>query len=154
MVLSGETVYFTVNDIIDEYSIGEYYTIFINQNPILDPLGIMLKGDIYDNAEELESDKSYSLMAGSEGLDYYKTTVKKGPTLIIEILNEPDSGSLLWFDTGNGSYSGMYSDWSSDNSKTIKVEGLESGTVCYYYFTSDIDFFDPLQKLELKITER
>ena len=153
MVLPGETVYFSVNDIIDEYSIGEYYTIFINQNPILDPIGIMMKGDIYDNAEELESGKSYSLIAGSEGLDYYKTTVKKGSTLVIEILNEPDFGNLLWFDTGNGSYSGMYSDWGSDNSKTIKVEGLEPGTVCYYYFSSDTDLLDPLQKLVLQITE-
>lgn len=153
MVLSGETVYFSVNDKVDEYSVGEHYTIYIDQNPILDPIGIMMKGDIFNSALELESGNSYSLTAGSEGLDYYKTTVKKGSTLIIEISNEPDFGSLIWFDTKNGSYSGMYSEWNQD-SKTIKIEGLEPGTVCYYYFSSDTDLFDPLQKLELQITEK
>ena len=152
MILPGETVYFSVNDKVDEYSVGEHYTIYIDQNPILDPVGIMMKGDIYNSALELESGNSYSLPAGNEGLDYYKTTIKKGSVLLLEMSNVPDFGSLVWFDTQNGSYSGMYSEWSKD-SKTIKIEGLEPGTVCYYYFSSDTDLLDPLQKLELQITE-
>ncbi|MDA3939831.1 MAG: hypothetical protein PF693_11060 [Spirochaetia bacterium] len=153
MVLPGETVYFSINDIIDEYSVGEYFTIYIDQNPILDPIGIMIKGDIYNSAVELESGNSYILSAGSYGLDYYKTTVKKGSTLLIDILKEPDFGNLIWFDIGQGSYSGMYTEW-GQGSRTIRIEGLAPGTVCYYYFSSDIDLLDPLQKLELQIIER
>ncbi|MEA1911697.1 MAG: hypothetical protein U9N32_08520, partial [Spirochaetota bacterium] len=152
MVLPGETVYFSVNDIIDEYSVGEHYTIYIDQNPILDPIGIMMIGDIYNSALELESGDSYSLAAGSDGLDYYKTTIKNGSTLIIEIVNEPDFGSLEWFDTMNGSFSGMSSEWGS-GSKTITIEGLKPGTECYYYFSSDTDLLDPLQKLVVEISE-
>ncbi len=153
MVSDGETVYFSVNDITDEYSVGEHFSINIYQSYILDTIGIMMEGDIYNNAEELASGKKYSLSAGSEGLDYYKTTVKKGSTLRISVLNEPDFGSLIWFDTKNGSYSGMYSEWGSGY-KTITIEGLKPGTECYYYFSSDTDLLDPRQKLELEIMER
>ena len=152
MIDGGKTIYFSVNDITDEYSIGEHYSINVYQSYILDSIGIMMEGAIYDNAEELASGKKYSLSVGSEGLDYYKTTVKKGSTLRISVLNEPDFGSLMWFDTGNGSYSGMYSEWGS-GTRTITIDGLEPGTVCYYYFSSDTDLLDPLQKLELEITE-
>jgi len=152
MINGGKTIYFSVNDIADEYSIGEHYSINVYQSYILDSIGIMMKGDLYNNAEELTSGKKHSLSVGSEGLDYYKTTIKKGSTLQIGIINEPDFGSLMWFDTGNGSYSGMYSEWGSGN-RTITIDGLEPGTVCYYYFSSDTDLLDPLQKLELQITE-
>ena len=153
MVDGGETVYFSINDITDEYSIGEHYNIAVYQNYILDSIGIMMKGDIYDSAKELTSGKKHSLSVGHEGLDYYKTTVKRGPTLEINVLNEPDYGSLIWFDTKNGSFSGMSSEWDSDK-KTITIEGLKPGTECYYYFSSDTDLLDPLQKLVLQITER
>lgn len=153
MIDGGGTAYFTINDIPDEYSIGEHYNINIYQSYILDSIGIMMKGDIYDNAVELVSGKKHSLSIDSEGLDYYKTTVKKGPTLRISVPDEPDFGSLLWFDTKNASYSGMHSEWGS-GTKTIVIEGLKPGAECYYYFSSDTNLFDPLQKLKLKITER
>ncbi|MCK5197310.1 MAG: hypothetical protein KAR21_03110 [Spirochaetales bacterium] len=152
MVSEVETVYFSVNDIADEYSIGEHYSIIIYQSYILDSIGVMMRGDIYNNAEELASGKKHSLSVGSEGLDYFKTTVRKGSTLRISVINEPDFGSLIWFDTKNGSYSGMYSEWSS-GTKTITIEGLNPGTECYYYFSSDTDLLDPLQKLVLEIIE-
>lgn len=152
MADGGETVYFSVNDIADEYSIGEYYSINVYQSYILDSIGIMMKGDIYNNAVELASGRNHSLSVGYDGLDYYKTTVKKGSTLLISVLNEPDFGSLIWFDTKNGSYSGVSSEWGSGN-RTITINGLEPGTVCYYYFSSDTDLLDPLQKLVLEITE-
>ncbi len=152
MVNGGETVYFSINDITDEYSVGEHYSINIYQSYILDSIGIMMKGDIYNDAEELDSGRKFSLSVSSDGLDYYKTTVKKGPVLQINIIKEPEFGSLMWFDTENGSYSSVYREWGPDN-RTITIEGLEPGTVCYYYFSSDIDMLDPLQKLELEITE-
>lgn len=152
MVEGKKTIFFSINDITDEYSIGEHYNINIYQSYILDSIGIMMKGDIYNNAEELVSGKTHSLAAGNEGLDYYKTTVKTGSTLLIEILNEPDFGSLIWFDTKNDSYSGMSSNWDS-GFKILSIEGLKPGTECYYYFSSDTNLLDPLQKLELQITE-
>ncbi|MCK5197570.1 MAG: hypothetical protein KAR21_04430, partial [Spirochaetales bacterium] len=123
MVDGGETVYFSINDITDEYSVGEHFSINVYQSYILDSIGIMMKGDIYNDAMELDSGNKHSLSIGSDGLDYYKTTVKKGSTLRISVLNEPDFGSLIWFDTKNGSYSGMYSEWGS-GTKTITIEGL------------------------------
>ncbi|MCD6398163.1 MAG: hypothetical protein J7L71_11555, partial [Spirochaetaceae bacterium] len=153
MLSSGSTVYFTVHDIADEYSVGEHYSIYINQNPILDPVGIMIKGDIYEKAVELTSGKSYNLDAGNEGLDYYKTTIKKGSTLKITVLKEPEAGRLIWFDTGNGIYSSMFTE-EKNNGRQITIDGLKPGTICYYYFTSDMSLSDPLQKLELKITEK
>jgi hypothetical protein len=152
MIDGNSTVYFSVNDIADEYSVGEHYSINVYQNYILDSIGIMMNGEIYQLAEELQSGKKHTLTVGPEGLDYYKTTVKKGDKLIITILNEPDFGSLVWYDTENGSYSGMYSEWDSD-SKVITIEGLKPGTICYYYFSFDLGLLDPLQKLELKISE-
>ena len=153
MLSPGTTVYFTVHDIADEYSIGEHYSIYVNQNPILDPIGIMIKGDIYKKAVELASGKSYILGVGIEGLDYYKTTIKKGSSLKITVLKEPESGRLIWFDTGNGNYSSMFTE-EIENGRQITINGLKSGTICYYYFTSDMSLTDPLQKLELKITEK
>jgi len=112
-----------------------------------------MKGDIYTYANELEAGKNYSLLINSEGLDYYKTTIKMGSTLLIEITDEPDFGQLVWFETENGSYSSMYTEW-GNNSRSIIIEGLEPGTICYYYFASDSALYDPLQKLELEITEK
>jgi len=152
MASGGETVYFSINDITDEYSVGEHFSINVYQSYILDSIGIMMKGDIYNDAVELDSGNKHSLSIGSNGLDYYKTTVKRGSTLRISVINEPDFGSLMWFDTKNGSYGGMYSEWGPDN-RTITIEGLKPGTVCYYYFSSDTDLLDPLQKLVLQITE-
>ena len=153
MIDSETCIYFSLNDIPDEYSIGEHFSINIYQNYILNSTGIMMKGDIYNNAEELVSGKIHNLSVSSEGLDYYKSTVKKGSSLEITVLNEPEYGSLIWFDTQNGSYSSMYSDWGSGY-KTIIINGLKPGTECYYYFSSDTELYDPLQNLELRIIEK
>ncbi len=153
MVGSGTTVYFTIHDVADEYSIGEHFSIYVNQNQILDPIGIMIKGDIYAGAEELSPGKSYILDVGNEGLDYYKTTIKKGSVLTITVVKEPEFGRLVWFDTGDGRYSSMFTE-ETDSGRQITINGLKPGTICYYYFSSDMTLYDPLQKLKLEITEK
>jgi len=132
----GTSIYFSVVDYADDAGAGESYSIQVLEDPLLASTGIMLRGDIYEQAVELSSGGRYRKSLGRDALAYYKTTVKAGPALRIEAENLPQGTALVWFDTLEGSYtSGMTEQ--GENRSTLTVRGLAAGTVCLYYVVGD-----------------
>jgi hypothetical protein len=132
----GSSVYFSIVDYADDAGAGEFYSIQVLEDPLLARTGIMIRGDIYEQAVELSSGGRYRKSLGSDALAYYKTTVKAGPALRIEAENLPQGAALIWFDTLEGSYtSGMTEQ--GENRTTLTVRGLAAGTVCLYYVVGD-----------------
>ncbi len=135
----GTTLYFTIEDIEDEYAVGETYTIFVSQSFILDSTGILIRGEIYKEAVALESGNSYLESLGADGLNYYKTTIQKGPHLMVSVENLLPSAGLCWFEAQNGSYTSAGVWVKQDGVPIMEVKGLSPGTICYYYIAGNTD---------------
>ncbi len=151
-VEAGTDLYFSVADIEDEFSVGESYTIDIRQNYILDTTGILIKGEIYDRAVELESGGSHSLTLGAEGLAYYKTTVRRRSNLKILAEGLSPFADLIWFDAQNGSYSEASGE-RFENGIEWTIRNVTAGTVCYYYISGDPEAVDPNSVFTLTVQE-
>ncbi len=148
----GTTLYFTIVDYEDEYSIGETYTINVSEEFILSTTGIMIRGDIFSRALELKSGDTYRQKIGQDGLNYYKTIVRKGPNLKIKVDNLSEQAGLRWFDIQNGSFSGAYTSGVGRSSQ-IEVRGVSAGTICFYYIAGNIDQIGQDNAFKITITE-
>ncbi len=133
---SGTTLYFTIVDKENENSYGENYTITITEDFILSKTGIMMQGEIYFIALELKTGKVYFQTLNDDGLNYYRTTIKNGPNLRITVHNLSEHADLLWFDSQNGSYSGVYSTREGGTNR-MDIRGVSEGTVCFFYIAGD-----------------
>jgi hypothetical protein len=133
---SGTTLYFTIVEKEDENSYGENYTITITEDFILSKTGIRMQGEIHFKAFELKSGKIYFQTLNDDGLNYYKTIVKNGPNIRISVHNLSEHADLLWFDSQNGSYSGVYSTRHGETNR-MDIRGVSEGTVCFFYIAGD-----------------
>jgi hypothetical protein len=141
-VETGTTLYFTVTDLEDvfsedEYSLGENYVITITEDFILSKTGVLMQGEYYTQAFELKPERTYFETLGSEGINYYKAVVLKGPNLRVSAFNLPDEADLLWLDAQDGTYSRVYST-REDGVKQMNIYGLSEGTLCFFYVAGDI----------------
>jgi hypothetical protein len=137
----GTTLYFTIVDFEDhfsedEYSLGENYVINITEDYILSKTGILMQGEYYYQAFELKPDRPYFQTLDNDGINYYRTTVLKGPNLRISAFNLPQKADLLWLDAQNGTYSRVYST-RENGIKQMNVYGLTEGTLCFFYIVGD-----------------
>ena len=153
LVPAGTTVYFSVVDYSDEYGEGESYTIAVSQSFVLDRTGIMMRGNIYEEARALESGRSYTESLERDGLNYYKVVVKAGGTLNIQATGLSDDAALSWFDTEGGSYGSASSSW-DENGQRLEIDGLEPGTVCYFYISGDTERIGAQERFHLTVAEQ
>jgi hypothetical protein len=152
-VEQGTELYFTVVNYADESSTsGKNYTVMITDDVILSGTGIMMKGQIYTDASELSTGRVYDETLGFDGLNYYKTTIKKGPNLRITASGLSENTDLLWFDTAGSSYFGAYSR-REGSSRRVEVTGLAPGTVCYFYVVGERPKIDLENMFRLNIEE-
>ena len=133
----GSTLHFSIVDHWDGYSHGQTYKILITEDFILSPEGIRIHGEIYTKAYELKSGNTHVQTVSTDGLNYYKTIVKNGPHLRIEVKNLPEHADLIWFDTQEGTYKRAYS-VREGNVKKLEIYNIPSGSVCLYYVAANI----------------
>ncbi|GAG13300.1 unnamed protein product, partial [marine sediment metagenome] len=153
LVTGGTTLYFSIIDYRDEYGEGEGYTINVYQQFILDSTGIMIRGDIYTEAQELVSGRSYRESLKPEGLNYYTVTMSAGSTLTVQVDGLSQYAALSWFDVQEGSYSGAYSS-SDETAQRLEVSGLSPGMVCYFYISGDTTLIRPGELFEITVREQ
>jgi hypothetical protein len=153
LVPAGTSLYFSVEDYADEYGQGESYTINADQSFILDRTGIMMRGDIYEQARALRSGQSQMDFLKPDGLNYYKVTVTSGHTLMIQATGLSEYAALSWFDTENGSYSSAHTS-SDGRGQRLEVSGLEPGTVCYFYISGDIEMLGAQSRIQITVAEK
>lgn len=146
------SLYFSIVDYTDEYSNGESYTITVTDDYLLSPTGIMIRGEIYDQAVELKTGNIYSQTLNREALNYYRATVKRGPNLRITVKGLPLHAELFWFDTSNGSYESAYTGY-KNGARVIEVKGLKPNTECFFYIVGDTEELSGAQLFEIKAIE-
>ena len=130
--------YFTITDMDEDDGLGAAYTISVDSHFILDNIGISIRGDIIDSANEIEPGTSTIAALGSDALHYYRTVVPKGGALRVIASGLPDGAGLRWFDTTAGSYSGAYRSASTE-SEILEVTGLSEEGICFYYIAGEPD---------------
>jgi len=152
----GATVYFSVTSFADLASEGLGYTIIIYENPLLSPLGIQWRGEIYMQASEIEPGESVTDTLNRRYLNYYKTEAGPAGRLRIRAEDLPEGTELFWYDAeldaAGGSYQEAYTSY-EDSAIQIDVSGLEEGTVCYYYVVADPAAADRSERFTLSVTE-
>jgi hypothetical protein len=146
------TLYFSIVDYVDEYSNGESYTIIVTDDYLLSPTGIMMRGEIYNQAFELKTGHIYSQTLNREALNYYQATVKRGPNLRITVKGLPLHAELFWLDTSKGSYESAYTSY-KNNARVIEVMGLKPDTECFFYIAGDTEELSGTQLFEIKAIE-
>jgi len=146
------TLFFAIVDYADEYSNGESYTITVTDDYLLSPTGIMMRGEIYDQAIELKTSHIYSQTLNREALNYYRATVRRGPNLRITVKGLPLHAELFWFDTSNGAYESAYTGHKND-ARIIEVKGLKPDTECFFYIVGDTQELSGAQLFEIKAIE-
>ena len=128
----GDLVYFTVNDIRDNYSEGENYFIDIQIDPLLDPSGVRMMNNYKNNPEILKKGKNRIKISGSDILYFVYETEEGGDAEILIEEFEYENERFSFLDIDKGSYSSSaYSD--SIDSRKINITGLEKGTKLYFY---------------------
>ncbi len=113
----------------------------------------MIRGDIYTEAQELVSGRSYRESLKPEGLNYYKVTMSAGSTLTVQVDGLSQYAALSWFDVQEGSYSGAYSS-SDETAQRLEVSGLSPGMVCYFYISGDTTLIRPGELFEITVREQ
>jgi len=146
------TLYFAIGDYADEYSNGESYTITVTDDYLLSRTGIMMRGEIYDQAIELKTGHIYSQTLNREALNYYQATAKRGPNLRITVKGLPLHAELFWFDTRNSSYENAYTSY-KNGAKVIEVMGVKPNTECFFYIVGDTEELSGAQLFEIKAIE-
>ena len=130
-VPSGTTLYFTVVDYKDEYSVGEQYTVYAYADYLLNSTGIFMNGEIYTLAQSIEPGELYTHTFSKAALEYFKITAKKSGTLIVKTGALPQEAELKWADAD-----GQYSAVSIENDGDVwlmEISDISSGTVCFFY---------------------
>ena len=153
----GTTLYFTIVDFEndfseEEYSLGESYTVNITEDFILSKTGIMMQGEFDIKAFDLKPERAYFQILDEDGINYYKTTVAKGPNLRISVSNLPEPADLLWIDVQNGTYSRVHST-RVDGVKEMTIYGLSAGTVCFFYIAGDVFVSEEENSFKISIEE-
>ncbi|KPJ84907.1 MAG: hypothetical protein AMS17_15285 [Spirochaetes bacterium DG_61] len=128
------------------------YKIVVTEDFILSPAGINIHGEIYTKAYELRSESTYLQTVSTDGLNYYKTVVKKGPHLRILVENLSEDADLLWFDTQTGSYSGAHT-VREGYMRKLEVYDLSPGAECLYYIAADVSRIGDDSTFTISISE-
>jgi len=96
-----------------------------------------MHGEFDLKAFDLKPERVYFQILDEGGVNYYKTTVSKGPNLKISVSNLPESADLLWIDVQNGAYSRVHST-RVDGVKEMTIYDISAGTVCFFYIAGDV----------------
>jgi hypothetical protein len=147
----GVTLYFALRDYRDEGEDEAAYVIRATVSYLLDSLGVTMRGEIYDQARMLESGGSYETTLGSDGLRYFRTEVKAGPTLRIRA-ELPEGAALVWADSRSGNYSGA-AGLREGSSAEVTMEDVDAGTECFFYLTADMRTLDPDHRVVIVVDE-
>ena len=129
-------LYFTVVDLEDGGGEGERYTVTVEEEVFLSPVGIGMRGEIYHQARELKPGKSYSEALDIDGLSYYMTRVRRGRRLRITARELLPAVDLIWYEATNTSSASAYS-VREEGTRFIEVRDVSPGTVCYFYLVGD-----------------
>jgi hypothetical protein len=148
----GTEIHFTVVEADEESEDGLTYTILVEEDVFLSDTGILMRGEIYSEAEELKPGEPHERTYGTAGLRYFKTRVQKGPNVRIEGTGLSDFAELVWFGTDGGSYGSGVSHGGRGNKK-IEVFDVASGTVCLYYVVADMEMLLPEESFSISVEE-
>ena len=146
---SGSLLYFAVEDVPEGDGLGETYMIDVAVEYILDPIGINIRGEIYEGAEAVSPGSSLERRLGTEALHYFATEMDRDGTLTVIVKGLPEGAGLRWYDS-DGSYSSAY--WTAENgAERIEVDGLTEGETCYYYVVGEpgSDYADVVFSIEV-----
>lgn len=129
----GDVIYFTINDIQDNYSEGDRYFIDISINPLLERDGILMINKYRENPHILKEGKNRLKVSGDEILYFlYKKRGSGNTEILIENYSSEDE-IFNFIDAENSSYISAGGFEQDDGKKSITVEGLEDGAELYFY---------------------
>lgn len=128
---SGTDIFFSVVDYEDEYAVGEQYTIYAYPEYVLDSIGVLIRGEIFQQAQALEPGDSRAFTFGEEALEYFKVTAGEGGTLQVKAEPLPQGAQLGWADA-NGQY-GAVSIESTQEGWMMEIADVGSETICFFY---------------------
>ena len=128
----GDLLYFTVNDLSDNYSKGESFYIDIQLDPLLDPLGVRMLNEFRNDPETLEKGKNRIKASGSDVMYFiYEADAGGDAELVIEDIDN-ENEKFYFIDVEEGSFSSSeYAETS--NTQKIRITGLEKGARLYFY---------------------
>ena len=142
-----------MKDLAEGFTEGESYTITVTPSYILEPTGIMMKGEIFTAAKDLATGRSYTEELSATGLNYYTAVIKKGPSLRVEVTGLSEYAELLFFDTRpGGRYSSAQYGWNA-GTRNVEINGLSKGTACYFYVSADSVNIQPGHRFRMSLTE-
>ena len=129
----GEIIYFSVNDIKDNYSNGERFYIDITINPLLDSSGVIMMNNYRNNPEILKDGKNRIKVSGND-IRYFLYRKKDNGNISIHIENcDSDSEIFSFLTAENSIYSSLGEFEQVDGKKIINLEGIEAGGEIYFY---------------------
>jgi len=145
---AGDTVYFTVSDVSGS---GARFTINLREDPILDPLGVQLKGDIRSQAVPLVPGVLYRGTPGEKALRYYQVKAPRSGTLRIETRSLPESMEVMWYGVDDDLYAGM-TGWQENGVDIMEISGVHAGAVCRFYVVGPPGEPDPAARFVINIS--
>jgi hypothetical protein len=131
---AGKRIYFSVQDIEGDGNEGEGYFLYAEANPLLDSLGVRMKGEYRQGAEKLSADGTSVVHLDSGELEYYAVSTPSGGDLEVTVRNLQEGRQEFRFvDVGSGSYGSMQVTRPEREMRSLRIGGIGGEDTVYFY---------------------